>query len=201
MMEEKEGELLVGLARRAIYRYLKERKIAEPPEKVKDELQEKMGVFVTLNTFPDNNLRGCIGLPEPVKPLVEGVIEAAISSAISDPRFYPLGLDELQRTTIDVTVLTPPEVISKENPLDFLNEIEIGKHGLIIEKKSCRGLLLPQVPVEHGWDKYEYLSCLCMKAGLPEEAWKERGAKISRFEGVVFSEESPGGRVKKRELT
>jgi uncharacterized protein (TIGR00296 family) len=198
-MDENDGDILVGLARKAISEYLRNKKIISPPENVRDELNENRGVFVTLSTYPENRLRGCIGIPEPVKPLLEAVIEAAISAATNDPRFSPLSPQELHKITIEVTVLTPPEIMGKKAPKECLELIEIGRHGLIIEKGWCRGLLLPQVPVEQGWDKEEYLAGLCMKAGLSVEAWMETDTKLYCFEGVIFSEEQPMGSVKKRE--
>ncbi|MFQ5888013.1 MAG: TIGR00296 family protein, partial [Candidatus Hydrothermarchaeales archaeon] len=146
-MDEKDGELLLKLSRRAISEYLKHGKVIKAPEDVKEELKEKRGVFVTLTTYPDKRLRGCIGFPEPIKPLIEAVIEAAISSATRDPRFHPVSLQELPHITVEVTVLTPPDTIDAKTPEETLEKIEIGRHGLIIEKGMCRGLLLPQVPV------------------------------------------------------
>jgi uncharacterized protein (TIGR00296 family) len=200
MMDEKDGEFIVQTARRAISEYLKNGEIIKAPEDIKEELKEKRGVFVTLNTYPAKELRGCIGLPEPIKPLDEAVVEAAVSSATRDPRFHPISLHELPHITVEITVLTTPQPIEAESPEEQLEKIEIGRHGLIIEKGGCRGLLLPQVPVEHGWGKEEYLACLCMKAGLPVNIWREKDAKLYRFEGVVFSEVRPEGRVEKKEF-
>jgi uncharacterized protein (TIGR00296 family) len=197
-MDENDGSLLVELARKAISEYLENGKIINPPENVQDEFKKKMGVFITLLTYPEKGLRGCIGIPEPVKPLLEGVIEAATSAASNDPRFTPLTPQELHQITIEVTVLTPPVVLMKETSKECLEFIEIGRHGLIIEKGWCRGLLLPQVPVEQGWGKEEYLAGLCMKAGLSVEAWMESDTKLYCFEGVIFSEEQPMGPVKQR---
>jgi uncharacterized protein (TIGR00296 family) len=200
MMDEKDGEFIVQTARRAISEYLKNGEIIKAPEDIKEELKEKRGVFVTLNTYPAKELRGCIGLPEPIKPLDEALVEAAVSSATRDPRFHPISLHELPHITVEVTVLTPPQPIEAGRPEERLGKIEIGQHGLIIEKGGCRGLLLPQVPVEHGWGKEEYLACLCMKAGLSVDAWREKDAKLYRFEGVVFSEVRPEGPVEKKEF-
>lgn len=199
-MDEEDGELLVGLARKAISSYLEEGRTIEAPADVREELKEKRGVFVTLNTYPAGELRGCIGLPEPVKPLIEAVIEAAVSSATRDPRFPSLSIHELPHVTVEVTVLTPPQPIKAGTPEGRLEEIVIGRDGLIIERGWSRGLLLPQVPVEHRWSREEYLAYLCMKAGLPTDAWMDRATRLYRFEGVIFSETEPEGRVVRKEI-
>ncbi len=189
------GEFLVRLARKAIGEYLASGAVIRPPKDVNAKYLEKRGVFVTLHTYPVGRLRGCIGFPEPIKPLATAVIDSAISAATGDPRFPPLGLNELSGVVVEVTVLTPPELMIAENSDDYLRQIEVGRHGLIIENRVHRGLLLPQVPGEQGWNSEEFLAGLCMKAGLPESAWKERNTRLYRFEGAVFSETTPGGAV------
>jgi uncharacterized protein (TIGR00296 family) len=199
-MDEMEGKFLVRLARRTISSYLEQGEIIEPPKEPDVELNEKRGVFVTLYTYPERQLRGCIGLPEPVTPLGKAIINAAILSATKDPRFSPLTVDELVNITIEVTVLTTPKPLDANTYLDCLDKIEIGRHGLIIENETCRGLLLPQVPVEQGWRKEEYLTGLCLKAGLPGDAWTSETTKLYTFEGTVFSELNPDGAVEKKYL-
>ena len=143
-------------------------------------LNEKRGAFVTLKT--DNKLRGCIGYPIPHQALYLTVMEAAEMAAFKDFRFDPLKKEELPNTKIEISVLSLPWTITD------INEIEIGKHGIIISKGIHRGLLLPQVPIEWGWDLVTYLHHSCMKAGLDEDAW-EQGAKIEVFTAQVFSED------------
>lgn len=150
-----------------------------------------MGVFVTLNKHGE--LRGCIGLPNPVE-LSEGLREAALGAA-NDPRFPPLGKDELKEITIEVSLLSPPERVE-----DPLKEIEIGKHGIIIRHGYHSGLLLPQVPVEHKWKLREFLDHGCLKAGLTPGFWKEPGVEVFRFEGIVYAEKTPGGKAVRKEL-
>ncbi len=154
------------------------------------------GVFVTLNTFPDNDLRGCIGIPEPIYPLCES-LEYAARSACHDPRFIDLRYDELENITVEVTVLTAPEIIDidRESLTDW---IVIGKHGLIIEGRGRRGLLLPQVPEELGWNQNDYLEGLCRKAGLRRGSWRDPDIKLYSFEGEVFRETEPYGPVERR---
>ena len=197
-MDVKDGEFLVRLARRAISEHLVHKRRIKSPVDVRGELKEKRGVFVTLRTHPSEELRGCIGFPEPVKPLIDAVIDAAISSATGDPRFYPVSPNELSHISIEVTVLTLPAPVKSVSPQDRLTEIEIGNHGLMIEKGLNRGLLLPQVPIEQGWNKEEYLAGICMKAGLPANAWMEKDTKLYRFEGIIFSEKEPEGAVEEK---
>lgn len=142
-------------------------------------LKEKRGAFVTLTV--DGDLRGCIGYPLPVKPLDETIIEMAVAAASQDTRFAPLLLEEMDRLRVEVSVLGLPEPVS--SPM----EVEVGRHGIIVSKGFYKGLLLPQVPVEHGWDRETYLRHGCLKAGLPPDEWK-KGAKIEVFTAQVFSE-------------
>jgi len=116
-------------------------------------------------------LRGCIGYPYPTNPLVEAVIDAAISAATRDPRFCPLEKKDVDKVVFEVSVLTPPEHVKTEKPEEYLKEIKVGEHGLIIEKGPYKGLLLPQVPVEWGWCEEEFLCQCCIKAGLPPDSW------------------------------
>ncbi|MEE8168112.1 MAG: TIGR00296 family protein [Candidatus Hydrothermarchaeales archaeon] len=195
-----DGSFLITLARQTIERYLESGEFVSEPQDTPEKLREKAGVFVTLQTYPTKALRGCIGYPEPVLPLVEATIKAAISSATGDPRFPSLLRDELDKTLIEVSILTPSELIQVSSPKDYLTEIEIGKHGLIAEKGFNRGLLLPQVPVDEGWGIEEFLSHTCVKAGLLPDSWYDEDTKIHRFSGIVFSEVEPGGEVVERSL-
>jgi len=197
MLSPEEGELLVRLARRTIETYLRSRR-KPPAPKVPDKLRERCGVFVTLTK--GGELRGCIGQPLPKMPLVEAVIDSAVSSAVSDPRFLPVTVEELQEVQVEVSVLTPPELIKVEDPRDHPKHVEIGRHGLIVEWAGRAGLLLPQVPIEWGWDAREFLSQTCMKAGLMPDFWLRRDVRISRFSAQIFSEESPGGKIRERTL-
>lgn len=194
----KEGEYLVRLARKTIETYLRE---GRPPkvEDVPEKFRERAGVFVTLESYPDKELRGCIGYPEPVYPLIDALIKAAVSAATRDPRFTPVSLEEMDNLVVEVSVLSKPELI-KAPPRDYPKKIILGRHGLIAERGFNRGLLLPQVAMDEGWDAEEFLSHTCMKAGLMPDAWLQRGTKIYRFEGIVFAEVSPRGKVVERKL-
>jgi hypothetical protein len=184
MLTFEEGKEIVNLARSAIERWVKER------NKIKTaRFREKRGVFVTIKK--DGELRGCIGYPYPIASLGDAIIDSAISAAVRDPRFPPLGKQELSRITVEVTVLTPPKRL-KAKPKELPKLVSIGKHGLIVKKGVSSGLLLPQVATEHGMDAEEFLAQTCMKAGLYPDAWLEEDTEVSVFEGQIFSEEKPG---------
>ncbi|NIO22846.1 MAG: TIGR00296 family protein [Candidatus Aenigmarchaeota archaeon] len=195
-MDQKDGEFLIRFARETIELWVKDRKVMKKPRNLSDEFYEERGVFVTLHTYPGKELRGCIGIPQPVKPLIEAVIESAMS-VTQDPRFPDLTMGELDRVIVEVSILTKPERIRVKKPEEYPERVEIGKDGLIIKNGMQSGLLLPQVPKEYGWDAKAYLEHLCMKASLPPDAWTFEGTEILRFRSEIFSEETPGGRVEK----
>lgn len=201
-LDIEEGKLLVKLAREAVEEYLKTRHKTKAPENIPEKLRQPCGVFVTINilTNGEKELRGCIGYPYPTTPLIEAVIDSAISSATQDPRFYPLSLDELDKVVFEVSVLTPPQLINVEKTSNYPNEIKVGKDGLIVERGIFKGLLLPQVPVEWGWDEEEFLCQCCIKAGLPPDAWLLKDTKIYKFQAIIFEEEKPKGEVKRKPL-
>jgi len=165
---------------------------------LKTKFKEKRGVFVTL--ILEKQLRGCIGYIEPIKPLGEAVIEMARAAAFKDPRFLPLEKKELDDVIFEVSVLTLPKLIKVKNPEDYPNHIEIGKHGLIAEIEDFRGVLLPQVPIEQGWNKKQFLENLCLKAGLLAESWKSKDIKIYKFQTLIFKEAEPNGKIEQHKL-
>ncbi|MEM0359892.1 MAG: TIGR00296 family protein [Candidatus Diapherotrites archaeon] len=191
-----EGKELVKLARKSISYMLATGLLFKEKTNEKKFL-EKRGVFVTLNLHPGGELRGCIGLPYPVKPLWSAVIEAAVSAALHDPRFQPLKSKELEEITVEVSVLTEPKKADKSGLPD---SIRIGEHGLIIEKGYNSGLLLPQVATELGWDAETFLEQVCLKAGLYAKAWKAPDATIKIFSAQIFSEEKPGGKISEKKI-
>lgn len=197
-----EGEFLVKLARKAVEEYLTSHKRITAPQKLPENLSKPCGVFVTIHLLmgAEKELRGCIGYPYPTSPLFEAVIDSAISSATQDPRFPPLSIKELENVVFEVSVLTPPELVRVENPSEYPSKIKIGEDGLIIERGIFRGLLLPQVPVEWGWDAEEFLCHCCLKAGLPPDCWLMKGTKVYKFQAIIFEEESPRGKVKRKLL-
>lgn len=198
-----EGRFLVRLARNAVKTYLETGKPVKVPENTAAKLFEHCGVFVTINTLKngEKHLRGCIGYPYPTSPLVEAVIDSAVSAATRDPRFYPLSLTDLGNVVFEVSVLTPPEEVEVGNPKEYLAEIKVGEDGLIVEKGGYKGLLLPQVPVEWEWCEEEFLCQCCLKAGLPPDSWLTKDAKIYKFQAIIYEEETPQGEVKRKQLT
>jgi len=196
-----EGTYLVGLARRAIETELRAGEAVEPVD-ASEKLRQPCGVFVTLNEVEGSakRLRGCIGFPYPVKPLVEAVVDVAISAALRDPRFSPVSLREMDSIVVEVSVLTPPEPIVVERPDRYPDHVDVGRDGLIIARGGHQGLLLPQVPVEWGWDAEEFLTQCCLKAWLPPDAWLTQGTEVSKFHAIIFAEETPRGAVRRVDL-
>ncbi|MBA3046218.1 MAG: TIGR00296 family protein [Euryarchaeota archaeon] len=197
MYEEEDGALAVRLARASIDNAVK--RIPMPDIPVPEKFLAESGAFVTLSTYPKHELRGCIGYPGPYFPLKEALVRAA-REATRDPRFKPLKDNELDGITVEVSLLTPPVPLAVKNPKDYLTQIKIGHHGLIVERGGFSGLLLPQVPVEQGWGVEEFLAYTCKKAGLFGDAWQDPKTKLSTFTGEVFGEEKPRGTVTRKVL-
>ncbi len=197
MLNLEDGTKAVQFARQIIQTYVQQKKNSIPV--LGSSFQEKQGVFVTLHTYPDHELRGCIGIPLPVMSLQSSILEAA-QSVTQDPRFPPLQEEELDAILVEITILTKPQLIKVKEPKDYPVHIDIGRDGLIVEHGFYKGLLLPQVPVEQAWEKEEYLSHTCMKAGLPPDAWFDKSTKISKFQGQIFTEIKPHGPIKETHL-
>ncbi len=180
MLTEKERKVLLKIARQTIEEYVREKRVMlEITEPI---LKEKRGVFVTL--YKGERLRGCIGRIRSEDELYQTVSEVAIESATADPRFPPVSPEELREIEIEISVLTVPRKIKS------LEEIELGRDGVIIKKGMRQGVFLPQVARETGWSKEEFLSHLARdKAGLEAEAWKDKDTEIFTFQAEVFSEQ------------
>src|SRR5713226_3280016 len=192
-LSDHDGEILVNTARAAVTEYLKTRKKITLQEDFKSKFSYNSGVFVTLNK--EENLRGCIGFPTPVKKLYQSLVDAAIASATEDPRFPQVQYEELNEISFEVTILTPPEEVKVTNPLEYTSKIKVGRDGLIVKWEFGSGLLLPQVPVEYGWNEEEFLNHTCEKAGAPSDCWKSKSTIILQFEGIVFRETKPNGSI------
>ena len=182
----------MSLARRAVEGHLNGTAIV-PPE----DFAPNSGVFVTINYRTRSNeehLRGCIGYPYPYRGLSTSVIEAAIAAATEDPRFPPVSKQELSNLIFEISVLSPPVELTCERS-QLHENIMIGRDGLILRWKHGSGLLLPQVPVELGWNADEFLINLCFKAGATRDALVDRSSSIYSFQATVFKELEPLGPI------
>jgi AmmeMemoRadiSam system protein A len=171
-----EKKELLRLARNAVAEFVKNNGVI-PLETKNPRFLSPKGAFVTLRK--GGELRGCIGFIEPIMPLGQAVIQAAVFAACEDRRFLPVSTRELPDLTYEISVLTPLRKITDPGA------VRVGRHGLVISQQGARGLLLPQVPVENGWSRQVFLEQACLKAGLPPDAWR-KGAEIFIFEAIVF---------------
>jgi len=192
-LSDSDGVVLVKTARKAVTKFLSYGNRMKLESDLEEKFSFNSGVFVTLNN-PDG-LRGCIGFPMPEKKLAHAIIEGAIAAATEDPRFSPVKTNELNDIVFEVTVLTPPVEIDVSDPMEYLEKIKVGRDGLIIRHSFSSGLLLPQVPVEYGWNVEEFLQHTCEKSGLARDTWKNESVKIEKFEGIIFKEETPNGAI------
>ncbi|SRR6266568_5083253 len=173
-----ERKLLLHIAHDAILSLLEGRELSILTPSA--HLSELRGAFTTL--YLNGTLRGCVGYPAPLVPLYRAVVETARAAAIDDPRFPPVTIEEVSRLRVSLSILSALQPITTE-------QIVVGQHGLVISQGSQRGLLLPQVPVEHGWDRITFLDQTCLKAGLPPTAWRiGAGTKIEAFTAEVFGD-------------
>jgi hypothetical protein len=197
-ISEKEGHILVKTARRIVTEYLKNGSKIELEKDFQQDFSFKSGVFVTLNN--QSGLRGCIGYPLPDKKLFNALEDAVVAAATEDPRFPPVKFEELDSITFEVTILTPPTKIEVSEPDEYLSKIKVGQDGLIVKYGYNSGLLLPQVPIEYGWNEREFLEHTCEKAGLAKDYWKKAEVEIQKFEGIVFKEKVPNGEIIQKKL-
>ncbi len=175
-----EQEELLHLARETIQTYLQERRI--PPYQTDNpHFLQDGGAFVTLKK--EGDLRGCIGYIWSEEPIYETIQRAAVAAAVQDPRFPPVTLSELPGLTVEISLLSPLKRV--EDP----NDIVVGKHGLLIRRGYYQGLLLPQVALEQGWDREQFLRGVCRKAGLSPDAWKDPTGELYFFTAEVLGEE------------
>lgn len=180
MLTEEQGHTLLDIARKNILHYLETRHML-PVKENPPIFAEKKGIFITLKKH--ETLRGCVGFTDPVYPLINALLEASVSAAVRDPRFPPVTKKEMDKISLEITVLSPPEKIEP-----FPENITIGEDGLVVEKGMFKGVLLPQVPVEWEWEAEEFLCQACMKAGLSPDCWLDEETTIYTFQGQIFSE-------------
>jgi AmmeMemoRadiSam system protein A len=175
-----ERRQLLALAHESILSALEHREISLAPYRGAFEMPR--GVFTTI--YLHNQLRGCIGYPLPTAPLHRAIVETARGAAFEDTRFPPVNLAEARELEVSLSILSPLKAVSPE-------EVRIGIHGLLLSQNGHRGLLLPQVPLEHGWDRVTFLEQTCRKAGLPSDAWRS-GATVEVFTTEIFGDQDIG---------
>ncbi|MFA5517090.1 MAG: AmmeMemoRadiSam system protein A [Desulfuromonadales bacterium] len=174
-----EQTVLLTIARQAVETCVRSGEIyIEPREEM--ALNLRNGCFVTIKQ--NGHLRGCIGNFQSELPLFREVAEMAVASATKDPRFYPMKDEDLANFTLEISVLSPLQKV------EDLEEIEVGRHGIYLEKGYHRGVLLPQVAIEHGWDRDIFLQQTCLKAGLPPDSWKAEDTAIYCFSAQIIKE-------------
>ncbi|MFW6230516.1 MAG: AmmeMemoRadiSam system protein A [Nanoarchaeota archaeon] len=187
VLSKADGLLLIGLAREAINAVFEKR---DPtiPEKALKRLDDPRGVFVSLHKR--GKLRGCIGFPRGSNPLYRSLMTAAKSAAFQDSRFLPLSKEEFEDVDIEVSLLTEPTIIQKEDPGAVLKSFTVGKDGLIIKNEAFAGLLLPHIVPKEGWSSEDFLRFACNKLGLNELAWLDPGSRLYKFRAQVFAEQN-----------
>jgi AmmeMemoRadiSam system protein A len=181
MLSQEQRSQLLRIARESIEAALDGRRLPVDLASLDDDLRRPSGAFVTLNERT-GELRGCIGSIEAVAPLAQAVSSSAINAAFRDPRFYPVSKEELPDLHLEISVMSPIETVKN------VEDIEVGRDGLIISRGPRAGLLLPQVATEYGWDRETFLSQTCVKAGLPPDCWRSPDCRIQKFSAEVFGE-------------
>jgi AmmeMemoRadiSam system protein A len=179
MLSKTETDILLKIARKAIVHQVKGDDYS-PTQKEEKALNVHSGCFVTINQA--GHLRGCIGNFQSQQPLYREVTTMAVAAACQDPRFPPMNLQDLDNFSLEITILSPLEQISD------INQIEVGTHGIYIIKGLNRGVLLPQVATEYGWDRETFLRQTCAKAGLIDDAWQQPDVEIYIFSGQIIHE-------------
>jgi AmmeMemoRadiSam system protein B/AmmeMemoRadiSam system protein A len=180
-LDKEEQKELLSIARHSVETAVREGKVYQCSAGQHESLARDRGAFVTLREH--GNLRGCIGFTAPIQPLCYSVRDAAMSAALRDPRFAPVSEDELDQITYEISVLSPLRHVQD------VNEISVGKHGLLVKRGNIEGLLLPQVAVDYNWDVPTFLQQTCKKAGLPADAWQNDETDVFLFSAFVFSED------------
>ncbi|NPA86021.1 MAG: TIGR00296 family protein [bacterium] len=191
----------VRFARKVVEEVLEGKELEELLKEAAQKFpHEPRGIFTSIHTYPDHELRGCIGIPEPVYPFYKALVLSAYWAAFEDSRFPPLCKEELDNVVFEVSYLTPPKLLRVKDPREYLQLIKIGQHGIIIERGPYRALFLPQVAVEQNWSVAEFLSYCCLKAGLEPGCWLDKDTKVYVFEAEVYAEEAPRGKIIRKRL-
>ena len=178
MLTPADGKKLIKVAKDAVKSYL-EKKPYQMPKEIEQKYSDKRGVFVCIKK--GKQLRGCIGYIEPIHPLCDAIVNAAKGAALEDPRFPPTSSNELPDIDFEISILTEPKLLECKSE-DRAKHVEIGKHGLIVEKEQYKGLLLPQVFVDFGVDAESALNMTCEKAGLRARDWENKDVHVYTFD-------------------
>lgn len=189
-----DGAFLISLARSSLKAHFTGAKVTIPKKK-KKLMKETPGVFIVLRSYPGYLPRGESGYLPDVMPLEKAIQEVSIAAATRDSLISPVRRNELKKIILELSLITDLELLKK----DYLEEIKLGKHG-IMARNNFKGIILPQVAMDMGWNNKAMLSHACMKAKLKPEAWKESGIEVYRFLARVFLETEPEGEVMEREL-
>ena len=197
-VSDEEGKIAVKLARDAIEAAVKGMRVRS--RELPDIFMKSYGVFTTINTFPPLHLRGCIGVPDAAMPLGKAIVRSAVSASLADPRFPRVRVDELDRIVVEVSLMTKPELVEVNSPEEYLKKIVVGRDGLVLMSPFHSGFLLPQVPVEHGWDVKRFLRGICEKSGMKGNCWKGDDVELQTFQAEIFHELSPHGEIKRKVL-
>ncbi|RMG38745.1 MAG: TIGR00296 family protein [Methanobacteriota archaeon] len=181
------------IVKQTIDEYMTTGKQFEPNlEQLPPEFKKNRGVFITLylkNAKGEENLRGCVGLPRPVFPLGIAIAKATFSSLCSDPRFLPVSAEEVPDLTIELEVLSEMEKIEYQSVEELIDQIEVGKDGLMVESPPYSGLLLPVVPLKYNWDAEQFVYALCQKANMPFHLLSDEQTIVYKFQAQVFKRE------------
>jgi uncharacterized protein (TIGR00296 family) len=201
MLELTEGRLLIKIARDVVAEICNGNYEVEIPRRIPEKLKKKMGAFITLNQFyeKENFVEEivCVGYPVPLKPVIKIVVDSAINAAIRAKALNKLNAHLLNNVTFDLHILTPLRLINVDKVADYPKMLNIGLDGLFIEFYFYKSILLPQIPVENGWDEVDFLCQGCLLAGLPMDSWLRKDIKIYKFQTQLFKELEPGGTVVK----
>jgi uncharacterized protein (TIGR00296 family) len=201
-----DGTSLIQFARKNLETYLATGSRLEISSDLATKYHEKSGAFVTLNRISkdqEHELRGCIGMILPYKPLIETIYDMSISAAVEDPRFPEVKLKELDNILIEISILSVPKKIIVSSSDEYQKKIVIGRDGLIVTRGYARGLLLPQVPIEHdrNWNVTTFLEHTCQKAGLSASAWQDiKNTTIENFTATIFEEVTPRGEIRQKRI-
>jgi uncharacterized protein len=190
-----EGQELVAAARSSIELYLLNPGFDKGLVKASlKRFDQKQGVFVSIEHYPTETPRGCMGFSSPVSYLRNDLVEAALTAAFEDSRFIPVSKPELEHMVVEVSVLSDPVELSGA-AASRKKEVKVGRDGLIVRYGVHNGLLLPIIAMREGWTTERFLEEVCLKAGLPRSYWTQPNVRIFRFESQVFKEESPKGKI------